>query len=176
MKQSMPFIVSIAILSSLSFPSSSFAQTTQSPLAKQSPWERVLPSDVDDYEDWNLRQSDKNLNLRAFGDFDGDGRRDEAYLAKNVAAGLFGVFVKLAKADAPLEIETGPLDDLPRVGLSEVKPEQYTDFCARKRHRPADCTPRSSIPHDAFNVVYFEASAHTLYFKNGKWLTLWTSD
>lgn len=166
----MPINIIIVILTSLAFPSFSLAQD------KQAGWERALPSDVDDYEDWNLRQDNKDLYLKAFGDFDGDGRQDEAYLAKNVAAGQYGVFVKLAKADAPIELDWGELKSLPRVGLYEVKPGRYTDFCARKRNRPADCVPHVSIPNEAFAVVYFEASSHTLYFKNGKWLTVWTSD
>jgi hypothetical protein len=154
----------------LFIPSPTFAQT------KQEAWVRALASDVDDYEDWNLRQDNKDLYLRAFGDFDGDGRQDEAYLAKNVAAGQYGVFVKLAKADAPIELDWGELKSLPRVGLYELKPGKYSDFCARMRNRPADCVPHVSIPNEAFAVVYFEASSLTHYFKYGKWETVWTSD
>ena len=139
-------------------------------------WERALPSDVDDYEDWAYRQADKNLNLRAFGDFDGDGRRDDAYLTKNASVGRYAVMVKLAKADAAIALDTGALSDLTRIGLGGVKPGPLTGFCARQEPRPDGCTPRVSIPNAAFSVSMFESSERIFYFKNGAWLTVWTSD
>jgi len=148
-----------------------FAQT------KASKWQRVLPSDVRNSENWAFRKTNKALNLSAFGDFDGDGQQDEAYLAKNEAANEYAVFVKTAKAGAePVRLETGKLSDLQTIGLTAVKPGRYTDWCAGKTPRPDTCAASVEVPNEAFSLFQYESSARILYSKNGKWLTVWVSD
>lgn len=146
-------------------------------VTKANVWERVLPSDVSNSLDWTYRKADKALNLSTFGDFDGDGQQDEAYLAKNVYVDKYAVFVKMAKAGArPLRLDTGKLSDLPSIGVSAVKPGRYTDWCARKSPRPDKCMPIVEVPNQAFSVFMYESAARIIYFKNGEWLTIWTSD
>jgi len=164
------FVTSIVILLILT-PTLGFSKT------KSNVWERVLPSDVSNSVDWAYRKADKALNLSAFGDFDGDGQQDEAYLAKNVYVDKYAVFVKMAKAGArPLRLDTGKLSDLPSIGVSAVKPGRYTDWCARKSPRPDKCMPIVEVPNQAFSVFMYESAARIIYFKNGEWLTIWTSD
>ena len=162
---------SLALFVALMFPAASFSQT------KADTWQRVVPSDVSGSDNWVFRKTDKALNLSAFGDFDGDGRQDEAYLAKNEAANDYAVFVKAAKAGAePLRLETGKLSDLHTIGLTAVKPGRYTDWCARKTPRPDMCAASVEVPNEAFSVFMYESAARILYYKNDKWLAVWISD
>jgi hypothetical protein len=165
------FLLGLNIIVLVAIPEPGFSQT------KASVWERVLPSDVSNSDNWTLRKADKALNLTVLGDFDGDGRQDEAYLAKNVSAKKYAVFVKMAKAGArPLRLDTGKLSDLPSIGVSAVKPGRYTDWCARKSPRPDKCVPIVEVPNQAVSVFMYESAARIIYYKNGEWLTIWTSD
>ena len=162
---------SLALLAALMFPAASFSQT------KADIWQRALPTDVSGSDNWALRKADKALNLSAVGDFDGDGGQDEAYLAKNESADEYAVFVKMAKAGArPLRLDTGKLSNLPSIGVSAVKPGRYTDWCARKSPRPDKCVPIVEVPNQAVSVFMYESAARIIYYKNGEWLTIWTSD
>ena len=162
---------SLALLAALMFPAASFSQT------KADIWQRALPTDVSGSDNWALRKADKALNLSAVGDFDGDGGQDEAYLAKNESADEYAVFVKMAKAGAePMRLETGKLSDLHTIGLTAVKPGRYTDWCSRKTPMPGTCAASVEVPNAAFSVFKYESAAQILYYKNGKWLTVWISD
>ena len=83
----------------------------------------------------------------------------------------------MAKAGArPLRLDTGKLSDLPSIGVSAVKPGRYTDWCARKSPRPDQCVPIVEVPNQAVSVFMYESAARIFFFKNGEWLTIWTSD
>lgn len=141
-------------------------------------WERVKASDVNQYEDWAYRQNDKYLNLSAFGDFDGDGKQDHAYLSKNVKEGKWGVFLELSSLGGMNRIvESGEISSLPRMFLQTQPPGNYpTLSCIHGSAPSANCGASITLENDSFEVICWEASSQTFFVRNGFVSSFYTSD
>jgi hypothetical protein len=146
--------------------------------SKPQNWERVTSSDVNQYEDWAYRQKDKWLNLSAFGDFDGDGKQDHAYLSKNVKEGKWGVFLETSSSGGmPRIVESGEISSLPRMFLQTQPPGTYTTLSCKHGSAPsANCGTSITLENDSFAVISSEASSQTFFVRNGFVSSFYTSD
>ena len=79
----------------------------------------VGEADIADGPDFEVRQSDPDLFLAAAGDFDGDGKNDEARFYKDDALGAFAVIVSWG--DAAKERVTVHADTLANVAQANVR-------------------------------------------------------
>jgi hypothetical protein len=141
-------------------------------------WERVTSSDVNQYEDWSHRQQNKWLNLSAFGDFDGDGKQDHAYLSKNVKEGKWGVFLETSRSGGmPRIVESGEIASLPSMFLQTQPPGTYPTLSCKYGSAPsANCGTSITLENDSFAVISSEASSQTFFVRNGFVSSFYTSD
>ena len=141
-------------------------------------WERVTSSDVNQYEDWSHRQKDKYLNLSAFGDFDGDGKQDHAYLSKNVKEGKWGVFLETSRSGGmPRIVESGEIASLPRMFLQTQPAGTYPTLSCKYGSAPsANCGTSITLENESFAVISSEASSQTFFVRNGFVSSFYTSD
>jgi len=146
--------------------------------SKPNNWERVKSSDVNQYEDWAYRQNDKWLNLSAFGDFDGDGKQDHAYLSKNVKEGKWGVFLETSRSGGmPRIVESGEIASLPRMFLQTQPPGTYPTLSCKYGSAPsANCGTSITLQNESFEVISSEASSQTFFVLNGFVSSFYTSD
>jgi hypothetical protein len=146
--------------------------------SKPQNWERVTSSDVNQYEDWAYRQKDKYLNLSAFGDFDGDGKQDHAYLSKNVKDGEWGVFLEASRSGGvPRLVDTGDLASLPRIFLEVQPPGNYLTLNCKHGSDPSvNCGISVNLQNESFAITYSEASSETFFVCNGVVSSFYTSD
>jgi len=145
-----------------------------SSFAAQNPelaWHPPTPSELGSAADQKWREADPvDRFLVVRGDFDGDGKPDEARLMVRGDGKAFALFVKLAaRAEAEKLDEFPDASRLPALGIKRVAPDRYPTACARG----LDCAedePRyidlrhDSIDyfrHDQFNRYYYwNASRH----------------
>ena len=146
--------------------------------SKPQNWERVTSSDVNQVEDWAYRQKDKWLNLSAFGDFDGDGKQDHAYLSKNVKEGKWGVFLETSRSGGmPRIVESGEIASLPRMFLQTQPPGTYPTLSCKYGSAPsANCGTSITLENDSFEVISSEASSQVFFVRNGVVSSFYTSD
>jgi hypothetical protein len=146
--------------------------------SKPNNWERVTSSDVNQYEDWAYRQNDKWLNLSAFGDFDGDGKQDHAYLSKNVKDGEWGVFLEASRSGGvPRLVDTGGISSLPRIFLQTQPPGIYRALSCQYGSDPSvNCGVSVNLQNDSFAITYSESSSETFFVCNGVVSSFYTSD
>jgi len=161
----------ITIAFSLCFPASVFGES------EFGAWERVEPSDVRYSEDWVLRKKQLDFNLSAKGDFDGDSIPDEVYFAKNISSGKYAVFIKMGVSKGkPILFDSDNLKDLPRMGISLVRPGAYSSKCDEKDSRLQGCKARVVLKNDGFSIFMYESAARVAYFENMKWQSFWIGD
>ena len=141
-------------------------------------WERVTSSDVNQSEDWSHRQQNKWLNLSAFGDFDGDGKQDHAYLSKNVKEGKWGVFLETSRSGGmPRIVESGEIASLPRMFLQTHPPGTYPTLSCKYGSAPsANCGTSITLESDSFEVISSEVSSQIFFVRNGFVSSFFTSD
>lgn len=123
-------------------------------------WRDAVAGDVRAGEDYRLfRIHDARLFLSAVGDFDGDGRQDVVRLRVNSGARLYAVVV--TDSHGQHQIETGPLADLPRVGVHAVPKGRLTSQC----YEEGEACPQHylELSTEAFDVATFEAN-DTVFF------------
>jgi hypothetical protein len=146
--------------------------------SKSQNWERVTSTDVNQYEDWAYRQKDKWNNLSAFGDFDGDGKQDHAYLSKNVKDGKWGVFLEASRSGGvPRLVDTGGIASLPRIFLQTQPPGIYRALNCKPGSDPSvNCGISVNLQNDSFAITYSEASSETFFVCNGVVSSFYTSD
>lgn len=144
----------------------------------QKGWERVTPSDVDQYEDWVHRRKETAYSLVAVGDFDGDGRPDQAYLSKNVSRGIWGLFLETSRSGGgPRLVETDEIASLPRMFLDLQPPGRYkTLSCIYGSEPSVNCGKLVDLKTDSFTLTYSEASSRTFFVSNNIVSYFWTSD
>jgi hypothetical protein len=149
----------------------------QAPFAIPPGWERPLRSDLDPGSyDFGLRKA-PDLNLIARGDFNGDGKPDQAELLVNRPAASFALFIHLAGEAVPREISRRKLSQLAGVGIGALKPGTYRTICGR--HVPIGPTcPEAQVATRTDTVSYanFEASSYFLTWKDDRFEEVWTSD
>jgi len=144
----------------------------------QEGWERVVLSDVNQYEDWVHRQKSRLYGLSAVGDFDGDGSPDQVYLAKNVSKGRWGLFLDTSRSGGgPRLVETDEIASLPRVFLDVQPPGRYRTVSCRSGSEPSvNCGKFVDLKTDSFTLTYSEASSRTFFVSNDIVSYFWTSD
>ena len=144
----------------------------------QEMWERVTPSDVNQYEDWAHRRKETAYSLVAVGDFDGDGRPDQAYLSKNVSKVIWGLFLETSRSGGgPRLVDTDDIVTLPRVFLDLQPPGRYkTLSCLHGSEPSVNCGKHIHLKADSFSLSYLEASSRTFFISNDIVSYFWTSD
>ena len=83
-------------------------------------------------EEQKWRAADPERYLVLNGDFDGDGKPDQARLLVRGDGKAFALFVKLAAREAALKLDEFPdIKKLPAIGIKRVGPGEYPTACAR---------------------------------------------
>jgi hypothetical protein len=149
----------------------------QTPFVIPAGWERPAVSDLGPNSyDFKLRKG-PDLELVARGDFDGDGKADQAELLVNRKAGVFSLFIHLATEAAPRELPEGKLTGIGGTGIRTLKPGTYDTICGRHVPIGPDCpAAKVTTKTDSVGIAHFEASYHFQMWKDGKFEDIWTSD
>ena len=93
------------------------------------------------------------------GDFDGDGRRDQARVMIDTRRGRLAVFIQRGAGGRPQMVQSDKLDALIGVGLSVQPAGSYPTACGRGAGDDrAPCRPVVTSRHPLLMMSYFEAS------------------
>ncbi len=104
------------------------------------------------------------------GDFDGDGKPDEARLLVRGDGKAFALFVKLASRKSPLKLdEFADIKMLPATGIKPVAPADYPTACARGlRLRRGRATLHPCDPSTAIDYFHHDASDRYYYWSDSR--------
>jgi hypothetical protein len=136
-------------------------------------WKLPEPSTWDKFWFTNYKKQNTLVNYIA-ADFNGDRKNDYCLILKN-KQNIFAVWVLQSdkKDYLPIKLYETSSKTLPiEIGL-ELIPKgklNYIDFDNDKTPKPID------LHNPAIQVVFFETSAQTYYWKNGKYLSVTTGD
>ena len=113
-------------------------------------------------------------DLFVSGDFDGNGIRDEAFFVKDGRAYALCVHMNDGR-------ERIPLANLPRIintGIRESPPGVYVDACTRGVGSGcrSDQVVEVELDTEALVLFTYESAARLLYWRDGRFRTLWLSD
>lgn len=137
------------------------------------PSDSSLP--VESYDRLEKRPADAYLGnrfLSASGDFDADGRLDEAFFAKTGDksrgnTGMISLVVSFGsptKRDRIINTLEERADIVRRIGVKVAPAGQYTETCAGAGDPCAEGKEESlALPHDGFVFFYYEATARLYY-------------
>jgi hypothetical protein len=161
------------------------AAMTAGPAHAQNPpvlpfgWERPTDKDLAG-TNWEFRQDKPDRSVRAEGDFNGDGQPDRAELLLDRMTKQYALFVFLAGANAPIELDRGKLDELGRIGIYAGKPGRVKTACGKGYDsRDPKCERGEKfveMPYAPIAYGQFESGGSHYYWKNGKFIEVWTSD
>ena len=133
-------------------------------------WEKATPSHLEGTGDFGFRAAMASPYQETSGDFDGDGRRDQAQLFINRKTATYGLFITLNARSVPrvYKLLEGPMNEIARVGLARVPPGEYANACAKSYGKAKDCTPEIvKIKSDGVDYFNFEFAAR-YYYWNGE--------
>lgn len=122
-------------------------------------WAAVQRSDLAGTPDLALRDP-ATLNLRADGDYDGDGRRDRAEIRQDRGGSRYGVLVCLSRPSGPCAetlITSGPIAHLPTLGIKTVPAATAASAMAKVKAGMASASRLGKQDH--LEVFAFEASS-----------------
>lgn len=126
-------------------------------------WRNPTPAELGTAEDQQWREVDPARYLFLIGDFDGDGKPDEARLMVRGDGKAFGLFVKLAARDAVVKLDEFPdIKMLPSMGIKRVAPAEYPTACARGLDCAEDEPRYIRVTHDA--IDYFQHDVVDRYY------------
>ena len=130
-----------------------------------------------------------NRDLSASGDFDNDGRLDEAFFVQTGDDSTLNISLVVSFGSAPqipyriVDTFRGPYEhDIRDFGLRVAQPEKYIAACARGYGDPCgdDEEEELTLTHDAIYFYDFEASSKLYYLPegavNGDFKKFWLSD
>ena len=130
-----------------------------------------------------------NRDLSASGDFDNDGRLDEAFFVPTGDDSTLNISLVVSFGSAPqipyriVDTFRGPYEhDIRDFGLRVAQPEKYIAACARGYGDPCgdDEEEELTLTHDAIYFYDFEASSKLYYLPegavNGDFKKFWLSD
>src|ERR1700722_12965198 len=127
MKRGMSFWLPI-VLAMFSLAAQNVEQSSQSWRS----WRLPTAAELGNAEDQKWRQDDPGRYLVVTGDFDGDGKPDEARLMVRGDGKAFALFVKLGAREAAQKLDEFPdMSKLAAIGIKRVAPATYPTACAR---------------------------------------------
>jgi len=127
------------------------------------PWRNPTAAELGTPEEQKWRQDDPARYLVMIGDFDGDGKPDEARLMVRGDGKAYALLVKLAAHDAPIKLDEFPnMKKLPSIGIKRVAPAEYPTACARGIDCAEDEPRYIRVTHDA--IDYFDHDVADRYY------------
>jgi hypothetical protein len=137
-----------------------------SSFAAQNPdfsWHPPTSSELGSAVDQKWRDADPDRFLIVRGDFDGDGKPDEARLMVRGDGKAFALFVKLAASASEQKLDEFPdVSRLPALGIKRVAPDHYPTACARGLDCAEDEPRYIDLRHDG--IDYFRHDQFNRYY------------
>src|ERR1039457_2058485 len=144
----------------------SSAAAAQKDLLRLQPWRPPTAAELGAPQEQKWREDDPGRYLVVTGDFDGDGKPDEARLVVRGDGKAFALFVKLGARDTVLKLDEYPdIKMLPFIGIKRVAPGEYPTACARGYDCAEDEPRYIHVNHDAIDFFKVESAA-TYYYWN----------
>jgi hypothetical protein len=126
-------------------------------------WRPPTAAELGNAADQKWRQDDPGRYLVVTGDFDGDGKPDEARLLVRGDGKAFALFVKLGARDVAQKLDEFPdVSKLPAIGIKRIVPDTYPTACARGLDCAEDEPRYIIVKHDA--VDYFRHDQANRYY------------
>jgi hypothetical protein len=127
------------------------------------------------------RQEDKNLYLRAYGDFTGRGGKDYAEIMSACAGKKSALFVYLQRSPGKYArhlLTAIQEDQVSAYGVQTVQPGLYEGACKKGYF---DCRPgqvEADAKHQSIKLFKYDGVESVFYFDNRlkKFRRIWTSD
>jgi hypothetical protein len=131
-------------------------------------WRRPSPAELS--EAW--RDRDKDRFAVAIGDFDGDGKRDEARLVVSEDGQLLAVEVRLSRSGKVTVIDqiegTAP-GSIVRAGIGTLRASKYTTACGRGYYEcPKGDSGSVTLKSDGIAFYFSESASYVLYLPPGQ--------
>ena len=144
-----------------------FAQAAQK--APPPLWHPPTSAELGTPEEQQWRADDPRHFLVVTGDFDGDGKPDEARLMIRGDGKAFALFVKLASGNAPIKLdEFSDLKLLPVTGIKPVAPAEYPTACARGYDCAEDEPRYIRVTHPAIDYFQHDTAEHYYYWSDSR--------
>jgi hypothetical protein len=147
----------------------SSAVAAQKDIAGVQSWRTPTTSDLGAPEDQKWREADPARYLVVTGDFDGDGKLDEARIVVRGDGKAFAIVVKLASRKVTIKLDEFPdIKTLTSTGIKRVAPASYPTACA-KGYDCAEDEPRYiSVKHDAIDYFQHDATDRYYYWNDAR--------
>ena len=159
MKRVIKFLLLIVLLSSTA--------AAQKDLTRTQPWHAPTTAELGTPEEQKWRADDPTHYLVMTGDFDGDGKPDEARLMVRGDGKAIALFVKLAARDTALKLdEFAEINMLPSIGIKRVTSATYPTACARGFDCAEDEPRYIHVTHDAIDYFHHDAADHYYYWND----------
>jgi hypothetical protein len=141
----------------------SSAAAAQKDLRRVQPWRPPTAAELGTPQEQKWREDDPARYLLMTGDFDGDGKPDEARLMVRADGKAIALFVKLGARDTALKLEEFPdIKMLPSIGIKRVAPDEYPTACARGFDCAEDEPRYIRFNHEA--IDYFQRDGAERYY------------
>ena len=130
------------------------------------PWRPPTSAELGSPQEQQWRADNPQHYLVVAGDFDGDGKPDEARLVVRGDGKAFALLVRLAARDSAVKLDEFPdMWMLPVIGIRRVAPDTYPTACARGLDCAEDEPRYIHVKHDAVDFFKYY-SANTYYYWN----------
>ena len=141
----------------------SSASAAQTNLTRAHPWLPPTTAQLGTPQEQKWRDDDPARYLTVTGDFDGDGKPDEARIVVRGDGAAFAIFVKLSTSGTVVKLdEFSDLKLLPSIGIKRVAPATYPTACARGIDCAEDEPRYIHVTHDA--IDYFQHDVTDRYY------------
>ncbi len=155
MRRTIILLLGIALFSS--------TVTAKDHLSDEQTWRPPTVAELGTPQDQKWRDASSTRYLTLTGDFDGDGKPDEARLMVRGDGKAYALFVKLATNDTPIKLDEFPdIRKLPTIGIKNVAPDTYPTACARGLDCAEDEPRYIRVIHDA--IDYFDHDVFDRYY------------
>lgn len=162
-------VMSVWLLIVLATSSLAAQAGAQSAQTWQSSWRPPTAAELGSAEDQKWRADDPARYLVLTGDFDGDGKPDEARLMVRSDGKAFALFVKLGASDAARKLDEFPdVSKLPAMGIKHVAPATYPTACARGLDCAEDEPRYIILKHDAIDYFRHDQSNRYYYWNDSR--------
>lgn len=135
-------------------------------------WMRPKLAEFAGSPDMQFRTGNDYLSAR--GDFNGDGRSDEALLALNRDKAVYGVFVVFSSGE-PIQLFERPINEASKIGIAVVRPGIYDTACGKGYDIGTNCMLSIELKQDGVSVVVFESSEQYFYWDGQNFISEWIS-
>jgi hypothetical protein len=140
-----------------------FTLAAQKDALRLQPWHPPTAAQLGSAEEQKWRDGDPAHYLSVTGDFDGDGKPDEARIMVRGDGKGFAIFVKLGASPTPVKIEELPdITKLRSMGIKLVPPAEYPTACARGLDCAEDEPRYIRVKHSA--IDFFQPDVADRYY------------